>query len=143
MSDLKLTTAVDAENPVVHDLQLAAGQLQWGGLDPYDPADQAAMIAQRIRCRLQFMQGEWYLDQRQGVPWRQVLTAKGTTKARIAAIFRSAISAVPGVKHVRSVTVSQDFITRTATVTFSAVGDAQQVIGPTTIDLPFILRSEV
>ena len=143
MADMRLTTAVDAENPVVHDLQLIAGQIQWVGLDPYDAADQAAMITQSVQCRVLYMQGEWYLDQRQGTPWRQTLMAKGISKTRMAAVLRSAIAAVPGIKHVTSVEVELDYVSRVASVTFAAVGDAQQVIGPTTLDLPYVLRAEV
>ena len=44
MSDFKLVTAVDAENPVVHDIEIRNGQIVWVGLDAYDAEDQAAMI---------------------------------------------------------------------------------------------------
>jgi hypothetical protein len=143
MSDLKLTTAVDPENPVLHDLEVRNGQLVWVGLDPYDEDEQAAMIGQRCVCRLELLAGEWYLDQRQGVPWQQVLLRKGTTRARIARVIRAALEAVPGVRYVRSVEVSTNATSRVGTVTFEVVGDANAVIGPVTLDLPFIVRAEV
>jgi hypothetical protein len=139
MSDLRLVTEIDAENPTRHDLQLIAGQLQWTGTDIYDADDQADMIAQRVRCRLLLMRGEWYLDQRVGVPWRQTMAAKGTTTARMARIIRRALLGVPGIRRVLDVTVTVNSITRTASISFRVEGDARAVIGPITIDVPYVV----
>ena len=140
MSGLKLTTAVDGANPTVHDLELEDGDLVWLGLDPYDAEGQAAMIAQRVKCRILLIAGEWYLDQHRGTPWREILWAKGTSAARIERVFRSVIAGTPGIASVTSVRVARDHVARSATVTFEAVGDAQRQIGPITLDLPFYVR---
>ena len=139
MGDLKLVVSVNAENPIPHDLELIAGQLQWAGLDQYDAGDQGDMIAQRVRCRLALIKGEWYLDQRVGVPWRQAMAAKGTSRARMARIIRAALAGVPGVSRVKDVTVTTSAITRTAAISFAVEGDAGRVIGPITVDVPFVV----
>ena len=139
MGDLKLTTTIDGDNPTLHDLELSLGQIQWTGIDQYDAEDQAEIIAQRVRCRLQYLKGEWYLDQRAGVPWMQAMAAKGTTRARMARIIRAALASTPGVSRVKSVTVAATTIDRSATITFAVEGDARRVIGPITLDVPFIV----
>jgi len=141
MSDLRVTTAVTALNPDVGDLALDEhGQLSWVGLDPYDAEDIGDMIAQRVRCRILLIKGEWYQDQRQGVPWRGVLWAKGVTRDRIAAVFRQVITGTPGVSSLRSLTVAIDNVNRTGSVTFDAIGDTGRLVGPITLDLPQIVR---
>jgi len=142
MSDFRLTTETDAVNPVVHDLMLDAtgSNLLWVGLDAYDTEDQARMIAQRIKCRLLMIRGEWYLDQRLGTPWRKVLTAKGTPPARMVRIFREVLGGTPGVAEVLECSVAIDKTTRIATMTFQVRAETGVVIGPETLDLPFIVR---
>lgn len=140
MSDLRLTRAVDADNPTVHDLMIVDGDLAWVGLDPYNAEEQGRMIAQRIACRLLWIRGEWYLDQKQGTPWREVLTAKGVSTARKERTLRSVIESAPGVASVPALSVTVNHAARTATVTFRAVGDTGRQIGPVTIDVPFIVR---
>ena len=139
MSDIKLVTTIDAENPVKHDIEVRNGQVQWVGMDPYDAEDQAAMIAQRVACRLLWIRGEWYLDQRGGTPWR-TLMAKGTTTARMERIFRTVIAGTPGIASVNSVSVSVDPETRLGTVTWTATMDAGRQIGPVVLDTPFVVR---
>jgi hypothetical protein len=142
MSDIRLTTAIDAENPVAHDLEVRAGQIVWVGLDPYDAEDQGDMIAQRCRCQLRWLAAEWYLDQREGVPWQQTLMQKGVTRARIARVIRAALRGVPGVRLVRSVEVTSDPVTRRAVVTFDVVGYANATVPTSTLDMPFLVRAE-
>ena len=138
MSDIKLTTTIDADNPTLHDLEIRDGQIQWVGLDPYDSDDQAAMIAQRVACRLLKIRGEWYLDQKRGTPWRE-LTAKGTTTGRMERIFRSVIEGTPGISSVASIAVTSDPETRLATVTWTGYMDTGQQIGPVELDTPFVV----
>lgn len=140
MTTLRLATAVDAENPRTHDLFMRDGQLHWAGVDQYDTEEQAGATAQRIACRLLLVRGEWYQDQRLGTPWRDVLTAKGTSDRRIERIIREVIETTPGVAAVSRVTVERDPVTRTATVTWAARADTGSPLGPAVLDLPFILR---
>lgn len=140
MSDLLLTRVVDAENPTVHDLRLVNGQIQWVGIDLYDADEQAAMIAQRIACRILWIKGEWYLDQKQGTPWLQALWAKGTSVLRAERILRRIITETPGVAAVTAMTITHDPITRISAVTFTARADTGAQIGPATLDLPFVVR---
>jgi hypothetical protein len=79
-------------------------------------------IKQRCHIRLRTFRGEWFLDQRVGMPWRQeVLGVKPFSPVRVAHRMRQALLGVPGVTDVVSVTPSLDPTTRTLTVTFQAV----------------------
>jgi hypothetical protein len=107
------------------DLDLSSGTLQW--IDGIDA------IAQRVRTRLQFFRGEWFLDQRLGVPWFQViLGAKGGEQVA-AQILRAVIEGTPGVDRVDELSLDLDGTTRTAAVAFRATtisGEAFQVDAP-------------
>jgi hypothetical protein len=139
MSDLKLTTATTAENPVLHDLELDGDRLVWVGLEDGDTADAGAMIAQRAACRILLWRGEWYLDQRIGTPWKQTLLGR-ITEARIKAVLRGVLLAAPGIASVVSIDVIRDTEARTARVRWIARADTGAVIGPESIDIPFVPR---
>lgn len=138
-TDLELVTAVDAENPTIHDLRLRDGQLEWVGVDLYDAEDQAAAIAQRAKQNLLLIRREWYQDMKIGVPWRETLLTKGTTDAQIVATIRKALEATAGIASVGTITITRDNVARSVAVTFQAVADAGYPVGPITLDVPFVM----
>lgn len=77
-------------------------------------------IAQHLRIRLRFFLGEWYLDQRVGMPYFQTILVKGARLNIVRAIFRKAILATPGVEGLRSLDLDYAPATRRLTVTFDA-----------------------
>lgn len=77
-------------------------------------------IAQDIRVRLQFFQGEWFLDRRIGVPYFQRILGQKPRLSVLKAIFRKAILTTPGVLSVSDLTVSYDGTSRVIEVSFSA-----------------------
>ena len=144
MSSIRIVTAVDGENPTVGDLQLVLGQLQWVGMDQTDPADQADMVAQRVRQRLLLVRGEWYLDQREGFPWREFVLGKAGVIAgpeKLRSLFKAAIEDVPGVREVTLCTVAIDRAARTVAVEASFVTTDGAIVDVAGLDKPWIVRT--
>lgn len=73
--------------------------------------DTTDAIVQRIRVRLKFFKGEWFLNKLFGVPYHQRIYDKGITQSQVDGIFRSQILATPGV--IEIVTFSSNFNTAT------------------------------
>jgi len=141
MTTLRLVTATSTANPNEHDLYLDdSGQLVWIGGDVTDGEDYAMEIAQSILCRLRLIRGEWYLDQRLGLPWRERIWRKGASSATIKAIFTEAIADTPGVREVRSVAVDLDHSDRTATIEFAAVTETGHIVTSSMLDTPFVIE---
>ncbi len=133
MSSLKLDTTT-------HDLELDdSGQLIWIGGDIEDETSYAQMVAQRIKCRLLQLRGEWYLDQRTGTPWAQRLWRKGANAETLRQVLRGVIESTPGVRQL--VTLSVDYIpaTREAAVSFDVVAEMNQPVSSSQLDEPFII----
>ena len=109
---LKRLTVDLALSPTTHDLAVG----------PFDLAltDGLDAIAQRLRIRLRFFLGEWFLNIEAGLPFYQEILAKGTTRSRVEALLKSEILGTPGVTGLESFALSYDGFSRTATVTFSA-----------------------
>ncbi len=76
-------------------------------------------IIQRIRVRLKFFQGEWFLNTAFGVPYHQTIFRKGVTKAQADTIFRAEILDTPGVLGIITFTSTFDRATRVYTLNFS------------------------
>lgn len=62
----------------------------------------ADYTAQRIKWRLQFFRGEWFADQRLGVPYHRDILRKGATVDAVSAVFRKVITETPGVSRLDS-----------------------------------------
>jgi hypothetical protein len=121
MSDLKL-------DPVTHDLDLSTGDLQIvTGLDA---------IVQRLRIRYQFFLGEWFLDERQGIPFYQKILIKNPNFADVNSILREVATTTPGVAEVNRVDFDFDSATREFTVDLWARSDDDE---PIEVKLPFIV----
>ena len=79
--DLKLDTTT-------HDLDVTAGKLTL--LDGVD------YVAQACEVRLKFFLGEWFLDQRLGVPWFQKILGQKPRLNAVSEILQSAALTTPG-----------------------------------------------
>jgi hypothetical protein len=82
MSDIKL-------NVEGNDIDLSSI-----GLELVDGTD---AIAQHLLIRLRFVQGEYFLDTRRGIPYFEDILIKNPDLLAIRAIFREAIRETPGV----------------------------------------------
>lgn len=130
--DLLLTSTIDADNPDEWDLNLTDGQFTLT-----DPG--VVAIVQHIKTRLQFFQGEWFLDLREGLPWFQEILVKGPNIPRVRALLRAAILETPGVSLVDQLDLALDTSTRTLTVTWRATLDDGTAISSDEYG-PFILE---
>ena len=113
MTTLKLTTA--------GDLDLSTGNLQL--------LDGNEEIAQKLKYRLQFFFGEWFLDQRLGIPYYEDIFIKNPDLVVVQGIFREVIIETPGVVGiVGELVLDLVAATRLLTVAFSATLSSGGVI---------------
>lgn len=116
--NLKVAMNVDANNPHIGDLYLNdAGTLA------YSVDATAEDVAQILRSRILFFKGEWFLDQREGVPYFEEILTKNPSLEVIRSIYRGVISKTPGVLAVVSLTLLPDYPNRVLTVSFSVIYD--------------------
>lgn len=140
MTTMRLTLTSDPSNPVVGDLYLGeTGQLEFVGATT-DMADRALDVLQRVRSRLLLIRGEWYLDQRQGTPWREAVFSRGVTEDVVRRMVRAAALATPGVSSVERVEATIDKATRLATVRLEVTTDEGQRVTSDDLDNPFIVE---
>lgn len=100
------------------------------GLDAYGDLDlqkgrlvtltDAYETAQKIQTRLSLMQGEWFLDTREGVPLFRTILVKNPDVALIRRMFERIVADVPGVASVQ-VTTDYSPSTRSLSVAIVAV----------------------
>ena len=76
-------------------------------------------LAQRLIIKLKTFQGEWYLDERVGIPYFQSILGKNRSKETIDAIFKRAITEEPEVQALNSYRSILDTKNRIFTVSFS------------------------
>lgn len=75
-------------------------------------------IAQKVKCVLQTIYGEWWINVEMGIPYFQDILVKNPDFALIKNIFTDAILGVPNVAEILSLTLEQ-LAGRTMQVTFS------------------------
>jgi len=104
MSDIKLNTAgdVDISKP---DLQLTSG---------------IEAIDQHLKQRLRMFLGEWFLDNRIGLPYFQHILKKDYDAIVIDSVFKRQILTTPGVLELLSFNLDINIPTRQLTVEFRA-----------------------
>jgi hypothetical protein len=112
--------SVDDENPIEGDLRLSGGDLVWiSGVEE---------VAQRIRSRLRFFKGEWFLNQREGTPiFQSVLGVRAPSIPYLTTLYRRIIATTPGVREVRSLVITLDSA-RLMTITFEATTDSGETL---------------
>lgn len=104
MSDIKLNTDgdVDISQP---DLQLTTG---------------TNAIDQHLKQRLKMFLGEWFLDNRIGLPYFQHILKKNPDPIVIDSVYKRQILTTPGILELLSFDLDLDIPTRQLTVSFKA-----------------------
>ncbi len=99
-------------------------------------------VRQKISTRLRFFLGEWFLDQREGVPYYRDVFVKNPDLAVIRSVFRQVIQSVQEVREIRTLTVAYNRADRTLGVSFDVrlVGGGVLVVRQP--DAPFIISVE-
>lgn len=118
MASLRL----DADN----DIDFSTGTAVWIG-GARAPDTRLDAIAQHVRTRLQLFQGEWFLDDRVGVPWFQRILGRKGVRDVASQILRSVVAGTPGIVKVDRFDLSIDS-DRHAEVSFSATADTGETI---------------
>lgn len=118
-----------ALNPLTHDLDFSSGDLYFVDGDDY--------LVQKLRVRLQFLKGEWFLDQRVGIPYLQELLKKNPDPAIVRSVFRQAILSAPGIASLENFEMTYTSATRTLNLDFTAIKSDGTVL---TFDEPFVVE---
>jgi len=80
-------------------------------------------VVQSLKIRLQFVQGEWFLNLSAGVPYIQQLFEIGTSIETMSQIFTTEILNTDGVSRLTSLVLEPDLDTRKLSITFTAILD--------------------
>lgn len=86
------------------------------------------LIVQRLRQRLWFFMGEWYLAINQGVPYYQEILRKGVTRTRVESALKRAIVTTPGVLELVQFTLDYAPSTRQAEVDFTCRVEGDEIV---------------
>ena len=62
----------------------------------------ADAIAQRLTIRFKFWLREWFLDERQGIPYIDKIHVKAPNLALVERLFRRTVTSTPGIRTVKS-----------------------------------------
>ena len=89
--------------------------------------DGADAVAQQLKIRLRFIQGEWFLDQRVGIPYYSQIWVKNPNLPLVATIYRRAILSTPGVESVERLDYDFSASTREYRLDFSAKLEGEDV----------------
>lgn len=108
-----------ALNRGTHDLQLVNGDLL--------VINNKERIAQQLRVTLWEWLGEWFLDARDGVPYREYILIKNPNMKHIRQILSENIMKVNGVNRIDELNFKYDPKNRTLIVTFAVDTDEGQI----------------
>ena len=130
MASIRLAMAIDANNPVIGDIYIGPdGKTRL-------TASLSEEVQQNLWLRFQFFLGEWFLDQRAGVPWFQQILGIKNSDANVSQILQRVITTCPGVATLTSFALNRSG--RTAAPTFACTLNNGQVL--TSADFPpFVL----
>ncbi len=92
--------------------------------------DKADTVRQRVKNRLMFFQGEWFLDRDDGTPWFQQVFVTPVNLPRISSVIKQRILDTEGVKDITAFSVV-DFDTDVRTLSISF--EAETIYGDTII----------
>jgi len=120
LTTMESTHVMTADNPVISDLRLVAGHLSF--------FSGSNAISQKVKARLSFFKGEWFLDQNEGFPYWEDVLVNNPSMSKIYELFRRVISESPGVASLDSLDVSFDSVTRRLSVDFSLITDDGQIV---------------
>jgi hypothetical protein len=112
-TDFALTLVVDVNNPVEGDLDIQDGQLYL--------ATGLAAIAQRLKIKMRFFLGEWFLNALSGMPILQKILVKNPSRANILALYRNVILGDPAIASLTALDLTIDRPRRAGMVTFKAL----------------------
>lgn len=91
--------------------------------------DKADLITQRIKIKLMWFMGEWFLDENYGIPYLQEVFIKGVDLNTLDDIFRQAIADEDGVLDLVEYSSEFNSTTRSLTIKSKIRVDSGEIIG--------------
>lgn len=102
----------------------------------------AQCTAWKLTNLFSFFKGEWFLDQREGVPYFQYVMVSNPNMALIANLFRQVCFSAPGVASVSDINLNLISRTRSLEVDIQAqTAEGVQLLGG--VGKPFILAQKL
>lgn len=86
--------------------------------------DGVEAIAQDCEVRLKFFQGEWFLDQRLGVPWFQKILGHKPRLNAVSQIIQKAILTTPGILAITDFALDYEGATRKLSISFTGESES-------------------
>ena len=108
-----------ALNAKTHDIAVNSGNVRL--------IDNKERIAQQLRITLWEWLGEWFLDARDGVPYREYILVKSPNMKHIRQVLSESIMKVDGVNRIDELNLKYDPKSRTLIVTFAVDTDEGQI----------------
>ena len=108
-----------ALNAKTHDIIVDGGNLRL--------IDNKERIAQQLRITLWEWLGEWFLDARDGVPYREHILVKNPNMKHIRQVLSDNIMKVDGVNRIDELNLNYDPKSRTLIVTFAVDTDEGKI----------------
>lgn len=96
-TDIKISTAVSANNPIIGDIYVGPDS----GIRLTNSL--AEDVQNYLLISLRLFKGEWYLDLTQGIPYFQNILGKKISLQIVTQIFKSAILKCPGIQSLDSI----------------------------------------
>lgn len=84
-------------------------------------------VAQKIRIKLLWFEGEWRWDTEEGMPYRSSLLTKNPDTDYFEGVVRGKIFEVEEITEVKEVTITFDSSTRTAVIKYVALTDLETI----------------
>lgn len=84
-------------------------------------------VAQKIRIKLLWFEGEWRWDEDEGLPYFEKLLTKNPDTDYFESAIREKIFEIEEITEVQDVTVSYDKKTRSASISFTAKTDYETI----------------
>lgn len=109
-----------ALNTKTHDIAIDSGNFRL--------IDNKERIAQQLRITLWEWLGEWFLDARDGVPYREYILVKNPNMKHIRQVISDNIMKVAGVNRIDELNLNYDPKSRTLIVDFAVDTDEGQII---------------
>lgn len=82
-------------------------------------AEEEDIVVQRLRIGLQFLLGEWFLDNTLGIPYVQTIFQVGTNINDIYSIFQNAVLNTEGVETLNELILTPSSDNRSLSISFS------------------------
>ena len=90
--------------------------------------DTADAVTQRLRVKLKFFKGEWFLNTDFGVPYYHSIFVKGVEKVKVDELFKAEIINTEGVLSVETFDSTFNTATREYSMTFSCTVSTGEII---------------